>query len=138
MRRTKPAGAWVGRESDFQKQAIKLVRMIAATAGVPPEAVMHVPNGGQRSARAGAYLKAEGAVPGYPDIMVFAPRLFREDMNPGAQLYNGLSIELKVFSNKPDANQLNIHNVLRDAGWIVSVCYGLGEVEAIAKAYFQK
>ena len=103
--------------------------MIAATAGVPPEAVMHVPNGGQRSARAGAYLKAEGAVPGYPDIMVF----YAWDGDAF-----GLALELKIWPGKPSSEQLKVHEILMDAQWEVHVCYGLGEVEAITKAYFGK
>ena len=109
--------------------------MIAATAGVPPEAVMHVPNGGQRSARAGAYLKAEGAVPGYPDIMVFAGGVGKamRDNDPV-----GLAVELKIWSGKPSPEQLSIHAILKDAGWHVFVAYGIDEVGAIAKAYFGK
>ena len=94
---------------------------------------MHVPNGGQRSARAGAYLKAEGAVPGYPDIMVF---WWGDEKELHAS--PGLAIELKVWPNKPSTEQEKVHYLLRKSDWRVTVCYGLGEVEAIAKAYFGK
>ena len=132
MRRTKPAGAYEGKESSFQASAIKLVRAIAG----PDVLVIHCPNGRNAgSARMGGFWKGQGVVKGVPDIMVFAPS--REAFG-GVPIHCGLGIELKVYPNKPDPDQLALHDTLNDAGWWTVVCYGLGEVEAIAKAYFQK
>ncbi len=137
MRRTKPDGAYVGKEDAFQESAIALVRTIAQANGVNQKAVMHIPNGGQRNAIVGAKLKAMGTVPGYPDIMVFHPEstasLARRD-GWGDQKV-GLAIELKVWPNKPTEEQLAIHDLLRMARWLVVVHYGLGEVETAVKEY---
>ena len=42
-------------------------------AVLPDCVVAHVPNGGQRSAIAGARMKRLGTVPGMPDLMVLLP-----------------------------------------------------------------
>ena len=122
-KRTKPEGAYIGSESNFQKSAIRLVRSLAPC---DPRLVAHIPNGGQRTIMAGARLKAEGVVKGYPDIMVFAD----------PYRFNGLAIELKVWPNKPSPEQEELHALLESQGWRVAVCYGLGEVEGITREYF--
>jgi len=129
MRRTKPAGAYEGRESSFQASAIKLVRAIAG----PDVLVIHCPNGRNAgSARMGGFWRGQGVVSGVPDILVFQQRI--GVANPSL----GLASELKVWPNKPTIEQLIVHDQLSIAEWRVHVCYGLGEVEAIAKAYFGK
>lgn len=137
MRRTKPPGAYQGREDAFQKSAIAMVRSIAHPRGVDPRAIMHVPNGGQRNAIVAAKLKAQGTVAGYPDIMVFErSKLYGYDVTDAfGQFYAGLALELKAWPNKPSEAQEAIHDLLRKAGWSVVVCYGLGEVEEAVKAY---
>jgi len=137
-RRTRPPGAYVGSEDAFQRTAITLVRTIASTQGVPMEAVMHIPNGGQRNAIVGAKLKGMGTIPGYPDVMVFHPRRVFLEVNSEnyAQLYAGLAIELKIYPRNPSDAQLGIHEILRDAGWKVEVCYGLDEVCDAVNEYF--
>lgn len=134
-KRTKPEGTYVGSESSFQKSAIKLVRSIAKC---DPRLVAHIPNGGQRTIMAGARLKAEGVVAGYPDIMVFNTRrlIFKEEGGVSSQLFVGLAIELKIWHNRPSPEQEAIHELLRGQGWRVVVCYGLGEVEQVTREYF--
>mgnify|MGYP003514583809 FL=1 len=128
-KRTKPEGAYIGSESNFQKSAIRLVRSLAPC---DPRLVAHIPNGGQRTIMAGARLKAEGVVKGYPDIMVM--------YSSYAQMYDthlsGLALELKVWPNKPSPEQEELHDLLERQGWRVAVCYGLGEVEQVTREYF--
>lgn len=137
--RTKPAGAYVGKEDAFQRSAINLVRSIAATHGVDPRAIMHVPNGGQRNAIVAAKLKAHGTVRGYPDIMVFHPEaLLALSRREGfGDRKAGLAIELKVWANKPSDEQLAVHRILKSSGWRVVVCYGLGDVENAVTEYLR-
>ena len=138
-RRTKPTGCYQGREDQFQKSAIAMVRAIAHPLGVDPRAIMHVPNGGERNAIVAAKLKAQGTVAGYPDIMVFQPEGIRS--MAGREGWGdrkvGLAIELKVWPGKPTEAQLSIHDLLVSAGWKVVVCYGLGEVEQAVKEYLR-
>ena len=119
---TRPPGAYQGREDDFQESAINLARLVAMTAGVDPALVMHIPNGGARSAVVGAKLKRAGVVRGYPDIMVF----------------DKLALELKVWPNRPSQEQLHIHTLLRHLGWHVEVCYSMDAVNAALRKHFKK
>ena len=136
-KRTKPEGAYIGSESSFQKAAIKLVRSIAPC---DPRLVTHIPNGGQRTIMAGARLKAEGVVKGYPDIVVCHPANLRanHDWSYWMCEYVGLALELKVWPNKPSEDQAELHQLLMMQGWRVKVCYGLGEVEQVTREYFGK
>lgn len=138
-RRAKPAGCYVGKEDAFQRSAIAMVRSIAHPKGVDPKAIMHVPNGGHRNAIVAAKLKAQGTVAGYPDIMVFHPEglYAMSDREGWGDRKVGLSLELKVWPNKPSEAQEAIHEILRNAGWKVVVCYGLGEVEAAVTEYLR-
>ncbi len=137
-RRTKPPGCYVGKEDQFQRTAIALVRTIAHPKGVDPKAIMHVPNGGQRNAIVAAKLKAQGTVAGYPDIMMFHPEglYAMSDREGWGDRKVGLALELKVWPNKPTPEQLHIHDLLREAGWKVEVCYGIDDVTSTINEYF--
>lgn len=138
-RRAKPAGCYVGKEDAFQRSAIAMVRSIAHPKGVDPRAIMHVPNGSKRPVHYGAFLKAQGMVAGYPDIMMFHPEGLRNmAIREGwGDKKVGLAIELKAWPNKPSEAQEAIHEILRNAGWKVVLCYGLGEVEAAVNEYLR-
>lgn len=73
-----------------------------------------IPNAGKRTARQGAWLKAEGLKAGIPDICLPVKR----------GEYIGLWIELKAIKNKPTVSQLEWIDNLRGAGHCVEVCYG--------------
>lgn len=135
-RRTKPQGAYLGKESSLQSSAIRLIRTIASSYGVPPEMVVHIPNGRNAgSVRMGGFWRTQGVVSGFPDIMMFKKEPVDTHFKRGTWPYSGLAIELKVFPNKPSGDQLRIHEMLRLAGWRVEVCYGLDEVERITLSY---
>jgi len=124
MKRTRPPGAYIGKESSLQASAIKLARAIAGTSIL----VAHIPNGRNAgSVRMGGFWKSQGVVSGMPDIMVFGRDPFRQ--------YAGLAIELKVWPGKPSPEQLACHELLIHAGWKVAVCYGLDEVERAVRGY---
>ena len=140
-KRTKPEGVYQGTESAFQKSAIRLVRSVAKC---DPRLVTHIPNGGQRTIMAGARLKAEGVVKGYPDIMVFSEGFHagRDEADKWldevrGNMARGLALELKVWPNKPKPEQEELHDLLQRQGWRVAVCYGLGEVEQVTREYFK-
>jgi hypothetical protein len=141
-RRTRPPGAWSGTENAFQKSAMNMVVMIAGTAGVDRSACMHIPSGAvlagdeQQRKRQAQHLKAQGWRPGYPDIMVFAPKLVY--ITHKTYENTGIAIELKVFPNKPSDEQLHVHAILENAGWRIHVCYGMDEVTSAVKSYFGK
>lgn len=138
-RRTKPAGAYVGKEDAFQVSAMTLLRAIAKECFLDYRQIMHIPNGGKRNAIVAAKLKRQGVVPGYPDIMIFEPEQWRHVVAKRTNYSDrlcGLALELKVWPHKPTKEQEAVHELLRLSGWRVVVCYGLGEVEAEALRYF--
>lgn len=123
-KRSKPEGAYIGKESSFQASAIKLVRAVFGMDAL----VIHVPNGRNAgSARMGGFWSGQGVVSGVPDILAFVP----------VDGFHGLAIELKVWPNKPSPEQVAVHRGLERAGWEVVVCYGLDEVESAARAHGQ-
>jgi len=138
MKRTKPIDAWVGKEEDFQVQAMRYLRHRLAVDGVPSQAIMHIPNGGKYAhPRIAAKMKQAGVVAGYPDIMVFRQSMIQDtDVSCWGQFWCGLALELKVWPNKPQDTQEAVHGVLCDAGWMVRVCYSMGDVEGAAAEYF--
>lgn len=73
-----------------------------------------IPNGGWRSPRTGARLKAEGVQPGVPDLCLPVAR------GP----YHGLFIEMKTLKGKLSPEQKVWHAALREQGYRVEVCYG--------------
>jgi len=106
---------------------VRYLRHRLAVDGVPPQAIMHIPNGGKYAhPRIAAKMKQAGVVAGYPDIMVFHQ----------SDIHSGLALELKVWPNKPQDTQEAVHGVLCDAGWMVRVCYSMGDVEGAAAEYF--
>lgn len=87
-----------------------------------------IPNGGFRHKATAAKLKAEGVVPGVPDILVFQPSVLQPAVAGGQYVqYVGLAIEMKVKPNKPTPAQLAWHVNLRARGWSVAVCYSAEE-----------
>lgn len=81
-----------------------------------PEALMFaVPNGGARSAITGARLKAEGVLPGVPDVFLAYP----------AGGLHGLFIEMKrARGGTTSAAQKIVGELLSRAGYGVAVCHG--------------
>ncbi|MCK5236436.1 MAG: VRR-NUC domain-containing protein [Deltaproteobacteria bacterium] len=86
-----------------------------------------IPNGGQRNRIVAAKLKAEGVKAGVPDLNLAVAR--------GG--YHGLYIEMKVKPNKPTKKQLEWHEMLREQGYRVEVCYGWEEGVAVLKGYLK-
>ena len=74
-----------------------------------------VPNGGRRSAREAALMKAEGVEAGVPDWLCFAPASDNTTV--------GLAIEFKSPTGKGRVsdNQKRWHVLLRNAGWRVEI-----------------
>lgn len=117
-------------EDALQIGVVKLLRL----HGYWP---VHVPNEGKRSALGHMRQVAMGLEPGFPDLLVFAPRGARLAVDGGALL---CAFELKRPQKRgkrglgkkltPTADQLAVHEELRARGVAVIVADSIGEVLA--------
>lgn len=88
--------------------------------------LLHIPNGGWRSAATAARLKAEGVRPGVPDLML--------PVASGG--YHGLWIEMKRRDGgRVSAKQREWLDLLNANGYRAVVCHGAGEAIAEMEAY---
>ena len=89
---------------------------------------MHAnPMGGNRDAKTGAYMKAEGAKPGVPDIFLPVAR----------GVYHGLYVEMKYGKNKPTKEQLEYMRFLAGQGYRVHVRYSAETAQAAIEDYLR-
>lgn len=72
--------------------------------------LIHVPNGEWRSIAGAKKLKAMGVKAGWPDLQLMIP----------SREHHGGFWELKYLTNKPRANQLEVHRMLRYFGYYVA------------------
>jgi hypothetical protein len=80
------------------------------------------PNGGNRSAATGAFLKKEGVIAGVPDLFV-------ADGRPG------LYIEMKAAKGRLSITQKVMIARLKKAGYPVAVAFGWDEARAALQDY---
>lgn len=84
-----------------------------------------IPNGGHRHITVGKKLKAEGVLPGVPDIMI-------ADGKPGC------FIEMKVKPNKVSDKQAEMLKILKKSGYYTAVCYGWEDAKRAAEFYLRR
>lgn len=84
-----------------------------------------VPNGGLRSAKTGADLKAEGTKAGYPDILIDLP----------AGVYHGARIELKAAGGSVSPDQIATLNRLTAQGYYCALCFGWEDAVNVLRRY---
>lgn len=116
--------------SEHDEQAA-LLRRVRDRAGVDPAAVdlallFAIPNGGDRHPAVAAKLRAEGVLPGVPDLFLAVAR-------GGA---HGLFVEMKRrHGGRLSPEQAQIHTWLREQGYRVEVCAGADAAWAVLCAY---
>lgn len=86
-----------------------------------------IPNGGLRSAKAGALMKAEGVKKGVADI--FLP--IADEINR----LHGLYIEMKAGTNKQSDEQIEFEKFVSEQGYAYHVCYDWRSAATILKDY---
>lgn len=89
------------------------------------DAMSAVPNGGLRSAKTGADLKAEGTKAGYPDILIDWP----------AGVYHGARIELKAAGGSASDDQIGTLNNLTKRGYYCALCVGWEDAVRVLRLY---
>ena len=115
-----------GAPSESQEQQSLFAWWSWASARWPDAVMFAVPNGGWRTLRTAARLKAEGVLAGVPDIFLAAPR--------GA--FHGLFIEMKrAAGGVVSKAQKLVMARLQAAGYACRVCRGFAEARAAVEGY---
>lgn len=78
-----------------------------------------------------ARLKQMGLTPGYPDLMLFVPKPYQVFWRAG------LLIEMKRKKGRPTPNQLHIHELLTEKGYVVKVAHSWEEAKEIMLDYLE-
>ena len=100
--------AWAGSEHLLQVAVISMAMSLAAKH--PGVLLLHaIPNGGQRGKKTGAALKAEGVLPGVPDLCLPVAR------GP----FHGFYLELKKAGGSVDPVQWQFMEALHEEGYCV-------------------
>jgi hypothetical protein len=119
-------------EAVEQRMFVKRWRMDPRTRDLPASAI---PSGGNRSAKEGALMKADGLERGLPDWMLWARGHFIDDgLSVGQRV--GLALEFK----RPGAGRISPeqkawHDALRENGWQVAVVDSARDAWAIVTDY---
>jgi hypothetical protein len=74
-------------------------------------------------------LKQMGLTAGYPDLMLCIPKAI------DGWWMSGLFIEMKSPKGRPTAQQLEIHNKLKERGYVVKIAYGFDEAKECIEKY---
>ncbi len=92
----------------------------------PDVLVAAVPNGGLRVKTEAARLKAEGVLPGFPDLIIAEPRVG----------YHGLFVEMKrARGGRTSIVQLDVQEKLRRRGYRAVTCAGADEAWDVVEDY---
>lgn len=111
-------------EAIEQRLFVQRFRLDPATRTLPACAI---PNGGRRSPREAALMKAEGVTAGVPDWMLFVPNATS----------TGLALEFKnpTGSGRVSPAQAEFHTLLQAHGWAVHIVKSAHEAWDVLTRY---
>lgn len=107
-------------ESKLQIECVKWFRL-----NYPKVLIMSIPNGGHRNIVTARIMKAEGVLPGVPDLFIPFP----------TNGYAGLFVELKWHNNKPTEAQIEVMAKLESFGYKCYVCNSFDSFVAAVQGY---
>ena len=114
-------------EREEQKALFRWIEYVGRREYPLSALLFHVPNGGRREKREAKHLQEQGVRPGIPDLFLPVPL--------GG--YHGLWIEMKRRRNKPNAEQTRWLTLLREQGYVVTVCERMEEARDVLIAYLK-
>lgn len=124
--RVPSASAWQGKEADLQVEIV--TRSLALAADFPEITLLHaIPNGDWRGFGTGIKLKAQGVLPGIPDLFLPVPR----------GDFHGLYIELKKANGSVKPAQWEMMAALHSQGFQVRLTNHLGTALQIISDYLR-
>lgn len=114
-------------ESLQQQTVIQWWRIACNRYHLPENVLFAVPNGGMRSVKTAARLKAEGVRAGIPDLVLAVPR------DP----YHGLFIEMKQGKGRLSPAQAATLSILEQQGYATVVPYGFEAAQMAITDYLE-
>jgi len=108
-------------ESKLQKSCVKWFKL-----QYPKEIILAIPNAGKRSVTLGKHFKAEGLLPGAPDLFIASAN----------KIYHGLFIEMKTEKTGLSENQKKLHPKISEQGYKIEVAHSFDEFKAFIDDYF--
>lgn len=129
-----PAKEWIrysGKEDNFQRSAAKFLdslKVLWSHCANERSTKTRQSKKGVWYSPEGSKMRALGVKRGFPDIMIYEPRL----------VYNGFFAELKVWPNKATTEQQTWHFSLLTRGWRGGVYYSLDQFIHDVKQYLGK
>lgn len=118
----------VPHESVEQTWLFEWARQMAALKWPELSLMFHIPNGGKRNRIEAARFKAQGVLPGVPDVFLPVARCG----------YHGLFIEMKRQQNGHVSEyQKEMIESLRKQGYLVEVCKGFQAAADLIEEYMK-
>lgn len=120
----------MGKDLDEHSEQVLVINWVRANQDAYPELALlfAIPNGGARDKATGYKLKAEGVLPGVPDIFLPAAR----------KGFHGLFIELKNCTGKLSKEQVKYIAKVREQGYLCEVCQGHKTAIAVLEKYLEE
>lgn len=124
--RVPSASAWQGQEADLQVEIV--TRSLALASSFPEIILLHAsPNGDWRGWGTGVKLKAQGVIPGIPDLFLPVPR----------GEFHGFYLELKKAKGSVKPAQWEMMSLLHHQGYCVRVTNHLGTALTLISDYLK-
>ena len=97
--------------------------------------VIHVPNEGKRSRRLGAWMRRAGLRKGASDLVIFdpPPKCIGHGTENCTVFHPGTVIEMKTAGERPDEDQLEFLDLMRQRRWLAFVCWSAEEARAVCE-----
>ena len=112
-------------ESILQRQCVRWFRLQYPKLA---DLLYAIPNGGMRSKTEAAIMKAEGVVPGIPDLFLAVP----------TKKFHGLYIEMKSQEGKLTEKQCQMTDKLAGQGYDVVICNNFDLFQTIITIYLSE
>jgi len=124
--RVPSASAWQGKEADLQVEIV--ARALALASDFPEIHLLHaIPNGDWRGWGTGVKLKAQGVIPGIPDLCLPVPR----------GEFHGFYLELKKARGSVKPDQWDMMSALHSQGYHVRITNHLGTALTLISDYLK-
>lgn len=120
-------------ETRIHCAVVKWWDLAASGFGLDKRCLVHAANGGKRKKSEAAILCGMGLRPGFPDLLLLAPKM----VAASAEYRGGLAIELKAPDGRLSNEQREYILLLQKNGYAAIVCWSFDEAVAAIISYLR-